>query len=68
LFRNTIQISATPPAEENTPWKVRFVLTDEQWSGTEMQDAELRDGRYYIPLQNDKGFKAQLRLAPRPWE
>ena len=68
LFRNTIQIGATPPAEENASWKVRFVLTDEQWSRTEMQDAELRDGRYYIPLQNDKGFKAQLRLAPRPWE
>jgi hypothetical protein len=67
LFRNTIQLSAMPPDDPKAQWKVRFVLTDTQWSGTSMQDADFKDGCYDIPLENDKGFKARLRLAPRPW-
>ena len=67
LFRNTIQLSAIPPDDPKAQWKVRFVLTDTQWSGTSMQDADFKDGCYDIPLENDKGFKARLRLAPRPW-
>ena len=67
LFRDTIQVSATAPADEKDKWKVKFVLMDDQWGGTGMKDAELEDKCYRIPLSNRKGFKARLRLAPRAW-
>jgi hypothetical protein len=67
LFRNTIQISAAPPDDDKGAWKVRYVLTDDQWAGEEMATVEPKDGRYWIPLSTEKGFAAQLVLEPQPW-
>jgi len=73
LFRDTVVISAIPPADRDASWQVGFVLADSGWSGAKttpaagMKDAQ---GQPYvaIPLSNDKGFKATLRLYGSHWE
>jgi hypothetical protein len=68
VFRDTVVISATPPADDKDAWKVGYVLTDNKWVTDKFTTVTPADGSYAIPLENDKGFKAQLLLDPRPWE
>jgi hypothetical protein len=73
LFRDTLVISATPPADKDASWQVSFVLADSGWSSAKMTPAVgMRDeaGQPYvaIPLRNGKGFKATLRLYGAHWE
>ncbi|MGE5319852.1 MAG: lipase family alpha/beta hydrolase [Hyphomicrobiaceae bacterium] len=71
LFRDTIVISATPPPDKSASWQVGFVLADSAWSAKREPAAGQTDeqGQPYvaIPLQNDKGFKATLRLYGSHW-
>lgn len=73
LFRDTLVINAIPPATPDASWRVGYVLSDSGWSGAEDTIAESRkdgQGKPYvaIPLKNDKGFKATLRLYGTPWQ
>ena len=72
LFRNTIVIRATPPSTPTESWQVGFVLADTGWSSANSTPAEgMRDeqGKPYvaIPLQNEKDFRATLRLYGSHW-
>ncbi|KAB2318109.1 hypothetical protein F8A86_14480 [Betaproteobacteria bacterium SCN1] len=72
LFRDTLVISAIPPLTPDESWRVGYVLSDTGWSGAEDTIAESKkdpQGRPYvaIPLQNEKGFRATLRLYGTPW-
>lgn len=73
LFRDTIVISALPPDTPDESWRVGYVLADSGWSSAEDRIAESRkdeQGKPYvaIPLENQKGFKATLRLYGTPWQ
>ena len=73
LFRDTLVFNAIPPATPDASWRVGYVLADSGWSGAADQIAESRkdgQGKPYvaIPLQNQKGFKATLRLYGTPWQ
>lgn len=73
LFRDTLVINAIPPATPDESWRVGYVLSDSGWSSAEDRIAESRkdgQGKPYvsIPLQNQKGFKAVLRLYGTPWQ
>lgn len=72
LFRDTLVINAIPPATSDESWRVGYVLSDSGWSSAEDRIAESQkdgQGKPYvaIPLQNQKGFKATLRLYGTPW-
>ncbi|MEW6120186.1 MAG: hypothetical protein AB1593_08855 [Pseudomonadota bacterium] len=72
LFRDTLVINAIPPDTPEDSWRVGYVLADSGWSNAQDTIAEGRKdetGRPYvaIPLQNDKGFGATLRLYGTPW-
>lgn len=72
LFRDTLVINAIPPATSDESWRVGYVLSDSGWSSAEDRVAESQkdgQGKPYvaIPLQNQKGFKATLRLYGTPW-
>ena len=72
LFRDTVVISAVPPADAAASWQVAYVLADSGWSSAKRTPAEGRtdeQGQPYvaIPLQNDKGFRATLRLYGSHW-
>ncbi|MHB1076978.1 hypothetical protein [Thiobacillus sp.] len=72
LFRDTIVISAIPPADPAASWQVGFVLADSGWSGAKTTPANGKtdeQGQPYvtIPLENEKGFKANLRLYGSHW-
>lgn len=73
LFRDTLVISAVPPADSTASWQVSYVLADSGWSSADMTPAkgatdEQKQPYVAIPLQNDKGFKATLRLYGSHWE
>lgn len=73
LFRDTLVFNAIPPATPDASWRVGYVLADSGWSGNADQIAESRKderGKPYvaIPLENQKGFKATLRLYGTPWQ
>jgi hypothetical protein len=73
LFRDTVVINAIPPATPDASWRIGYVLADSGWSGAADQIAESHkdeQGKPYvaIPLQNQKGFKATLRLYGTPWQ
>jgi hypothetical protein len=73
LFRDTLVINAIPPDTSGASWRVGYVFADSGWSGAADQIAESRkdeQGKPYvaIPLQNQKGFKATLRLYGTPWQ
>lgn len=72
LFRDTVVISAIPPADKAASWQISFVLADSGWSSSKRSPAEGRKdekGEPYvaIPLSNDKGFRATLRLYGSHW-
>jgi hypothetical protein len=72
LFRDTVVISAIPPADKDASWQVSFVLADSGWSSAKKSSAAgMKDeqGQPYvaIPLNNEKGFKATLRLYGSHW-
>ncbi|HEY9145310.1 MAG TPA: hypothetical protein VIN36_01365 [Thiobacillus sp.] len=72
LFRDTVVISAIPPADKDASWQVSFVLADSGWSSAKRAPAAgMKDeqGQPYvaIPLNNEKGFKATLRLYGSHW-
>ena len=72
LFRDTLVISAIPPVGPTASWRVSFVLANSGWLGTKSIPAVgMKDdqGRPYValPLENQKGFKATLRLYGTPW-
>lgn len=72
LFRDTLVINAIPPTTPDESWRVGYVLSDSGWSSAEDRIAESQkdgQGKPYvaIPLQNQKGFKATLRLYGTPW-
>jgi hypothetical protein len=73
LFRDTIVIAAIPPAGGATEWGIRYVLADSGWSSGSTTPAETaldEAGRAYfaIPLANEKGFAATLRVYHQPWD
>lgn len=73
LFRDTIVIAAIPPAHGSAGWGIRYVLADSDWSsGSTVPAAATTDETgqpcFAIPLENDKGFAATLRLYHRPWD
>jgi hypothetical protein len=73
LFRDTVVISAIPPADKAESWQVSFVLADSGWSSAKRAPAAgMKDeqGQPYvaIPLKNEKGFRATLRLYGSHWE
>lgn len=73
LFRDTLVINAIPPGTPEASWRVGYVLADCGWSNAEDKIAESfkdEEGKPYvaIPLRNDKGFKATLRLYGTPWQ
>jgi hypothetical protein len=73
LFRDTVVISAVPPTDKAASWQVGFVLADSGWSSAKTTPADGKvdeQGQPYvaIPLNNDKGFKATLRLYGSHWE
>ena len=73
LFRDTIVISAVPPTDKAESWQVSFVLADSGWSSSRTTPADGmvdEQGQPYvaIPLENEKGFKAILRLYGSHWE
>lgn len=73
LFRDTLVINAIPPETPDASWRVGYVLADSGWSNAEDRIADSKkdeQGKPYvaIPLQNDKGFKATLRLYGTPWQ
>ncbi len=73
LFRDTLVVNAIPPDTPEDSWRVGYVLADSGWSNAKDQIAENKkdeQGKPYvaIPLQNDKGFKATLRLYGTPWQ
>jgi len=73
LFRDTVVISAVPPTDKAVSWQVSFVLADSGWSSAKTTPAEGKvdeQGQPYvaIPLNNNKGFKATLRLYGSHWE
>lgn len=73
LFRDTVVVSAIPPSEKSASWQVSFVLADSGWSSAERTPTDGKmdeEGKPYvaIPLENDKGFKATLRLYGSHWE
>ena len=73
LFRDTVVISAIPPADTKESWQVSYVLADSGWSSAKMAPADGKvdeQGQPYvaIPLKNEKGFKATLRLYGSHWE
>ncbi|TXH75605.1 hypothetical protein [Thiobacillus sp.] len=72
LFRDTVVISAIPPAGPAESWQVGFVLADSGWSSAKTTLASGKtdeQGQPYvaIPLENEKGFKASLRLYGSHW-
>jgi pimeloyl-ACP methyl ester carboxylesterase len=72
LFRDTIVISAIPPVDSTTSWQIGFVLADSGWSSAATTPADGKkdeQGQPYvaIPLDNEKGFKATLRLYGSHW-
>ncbi len=72
LFRDTIVISAIPPSDPTASWQVGFVLADSGWSSEKMTPAngktDEQDQPYVaIPLTNEKGFQANLRLYGSHW-
>jgi len=81
LFRDTVVISAIPPADTTeswqkddttASWQISFVLADSGWSSAATTLAEGKkdeQGQPYvaIPLENAKGFKAVLRLYGSHW-
>ncbi len=73
LFRDTLVINAIPPDTPDASWRVGYVLADSGWSNAADTIAENRQdeqGKPYvaIPLENQKGFKATLRLYGTPWQ
>jgi len=73
LFRDTVVISAIPPSDKAESWQVSFVLADSGWSSAKTTPADGKvdeQGQPYvaIPLKNEKGFKAVLRLYGSHWE
>jgi hypothetical protein len=72
LFRDTVVISAIPPSAPTESWQVSYVMADSGWSSAKTTPAAGKvdeQGQPYvaIPLQNDKGFKAILRLYGSHW-
>ncbi|MBN8771653.1 MAG: hypothetical protein J0I46_08840, partial [Thiobacillus sp.] len=72
LFRDTVVISAIPPTDPTASWQVGFVLADSGWSSAKTTLASGKtdeQGQPYvaIPLENEKGFKASLRLYGSHW-
>lgn len=72
LFRDTIVVSAIPPSDPTASWQIGFVLADSGWSSEKMTPAsgktDKQDQPYVaIPLTNEKGFKANLRLYGSHW-
>jgi hypothetical protein len=73
LFRDTIVVAALPPSGDTTDWGIRYVLADSGWSSDTTTSAERaldEAGRHYfaVPLANEKGFAATLRLYHQPWD
>ena len=62
LYRNTLAVKAMPTADG---WKVRYVLTDDDWSENTGTLAEQVGDAFLIPLLSDKGFRGTLRLIVR---
>jgi hypothetical protein len=72
LFRDTLVFNAIPPATPDASWRVGYVFADSGWSGAKDQIAVSstdEQGKPYvaIPLENQKGFRATLRLYGTPW-
>jgi hypothetical protein len=72
LFRDTIVIRAIPPSNATESWQVSFILADSGWSSAKATPADGKmdeQGQPYvaIPLRNEKGFKANLRLYGSHW-
>ncbi len=72
LFRDTVVVSAIPPTDPTASWQVSFVLADSGWSSASTTPAAGKkdeQGQPYvaIPLRNEKGFKATLRLYGSHW-
>ena len=77
LFRDTLVLFAR---RDGGDWKLRYVWADDHWATGPKDAAELvRIGQkangipqasaagFAVPLQSDKGFRAQLTIALSPW-
>jgi hypothetical protein len=77
LFRDTLVLFAK---RDGAGWKLRYVWADEHWATGPKNAAELaRIGQkangipqksasgFSVPLQSNKGFRAELTIALSPW-
>ncbi len=79
LFRNTLVLFAKPDGDGG--WQLRYVWSDENWAGgskhaaipvaagtraigIRQPDADV----FSIPVQSDKGFTAELKIALAAWQ
>lgn len=67
LFRDNLVLKAMP-GKTAADWAVTYVWSDNKWSGSRGQRADLQDGAFRIPVKNAKGFQAELRLIPSVWK
>lgn len=64
LFRDTLVINIT---EGPAGYRVRYLLSDNQWSESRGREADSKDNTHYrIPIESAKGFKADLLLTLTP--
>lgn len=67
IFRDKVTIRATQadPGDLSS-WNIRYNLTDEAWGENRGSDAEIKDGKVYVPLKSRKGFRGKLFLQLIP--
>ena len=73
LFRDTLVLFAKP--DDSGHWALRFVWSDTHWASGVKQDAQPAPdvkgsdgaGRFVIPVESDKGFKASLCIDVAAW-
>lgn len=78
LFRNTLVLFAKPG--DVGAWMLRYVWADEHWAtgpknaaelariGQQATDiAEQSSSAFAVPVESDKGFRAELNITLAPW-
>src|SRR5690606_36453115 len=78
LFRNTLVLFAK--LKDSGEWALRYVWSDENWSGGTKNKADLQGStdksigleqiapdRYSVPIESEKGFKAELKIDLAEW-
>ncbi|MBP3192765.1 lipase family alpha/beta hydrolase [Natronogracilivirga saccharolytica] len=60
LFREKVTLKAV---QDKGQWRLRYILTDEQWGENKGRSVTFEDGRFLIPLSSRKGFKSDLEVT-----